>query len=218
MSNEQIVRRLISLESAIPVTSLRTANWPESEWPAFMKATDTIEKLPVFVDDTPGIGPVELRAKAMQIDAMAGLDLIVVDFLQLMRAGGRHESRYMEVTAISQALKALAMDMNLPVLALSQLSRACEQRGDKRPVLSDLRESGDIEQTANAVIFIYRDEMYNKNTERPNIADIIVAKNRDGPIGTADLYFRKELAQFLDAEVRRQAIEDDHYSHYANRL
>lgn len=218
MSAEQVVRRLVSLESAVPVTSLRTGSLAESDWPAFAKATDTLDRLPIWVDDAAGITPEYLRAAVMRLDAEHGLDLVVVDYLQLMRLAGRQKSRYETVTEIGQSLKALARNLDVPVLALSQLNRSCEARLDKHPQLHDLRESGDLEQTANVVILLYRDELYNENTERPNIADVTVAKNRDGPEGTCSLFFRKELAQFQNAEVRRQNVEDAYANHWASVL
>jgi replicative DNA helicase len=172
-----------------------------------MHATGDLAEIYFYVDDTPGISALELRSKARRLHAEVGIDLIVVDYLQLMRGDYRSENRVQEISSISRALKALARELNVPVLALSQLSRGVESRTDKRPILSDLRESGALEQDADVVIFIYRDEMYNENTERQNIADIIVAKHRNGPTGTVQLFFKKELAQFLDAEVRRTQVD-----------
>jgi replicative DNA helicase len=172
-----------------------------------MKAYNDLSEALFYIDDTPGISALELRTKARRLHAEVGLDLIVVDYLQLMRGDFRSENRVQEISSISRALKGLARELNVPLLALSQLSRGVESRTDKRPILSDLRESGALEQDADVVIFIYRDEMYNENTERPNIADIIVAKHRNGPTGTVALYFRKELAQFLEAEVRHTEVD-----------
>jgi replicative DNA helicase len=207
MSNEQVVQRLISAETGINSQRLRRGEIAQDEWGRFMKATSDLAETHFFVDDTPGVSALELRTKARRLHADVGVDLIVVDYLQLMRGDFRSENRVQEISSISRGLKALARELNVPVLALSQLSRGVEARSDKRPILSDLRESGALEQDADVVIFIYRDELYNENTERKNIADIIVAKHRNGPTGNVALYFKKELAQFLEAEVRRQEID-----------
>jgi replicative DNA helicase len=207
MSNEQVVQRLISAETGIDSQRLRRGNLADDEWGRFMKAYNDLSGTLFFVDDTPSISALELRTKARRLHAEVGLDLIVVDYLQLMRGDFRSENRVQEISSISRALKALARELNTPVLALSQLSRGVESRTDKHPILSDLRESGALEQDADVVIFIYRDEMYNENTERKNIADIIVAKHRNGPTGTVALYFQKELARFREAELRHTEID-----------
>ena len=207
MSSEQVTRRLVSLESNIAVTSLKTGKLLSEEWPAFMQATDTIDRLPIWVDDTPGATVEHIRAGALRIEAQAGgLNLIIVDYLQLMR-GKSGMKRYELVTEIGQGLKMLAKDLNVPVLALSQLNRECENRGDKRPQLHDLRESGDLEQTANVVLFLYRDELYNPDTEHRNIADVHVAKNRDGSEGTINLWFEGHLTRFSNVQVRNVSGE-----------
>ena len=207
MSNEQVVQRLISAETGIDSQRLRRGEIAEDEWGRFMKATSDLAETYFFVDDTPGISALELRTKARRLHAEVGIDLMVVDYLQLMRGDWRVENRVQEISAISRALKGLARELNVPLLAISQLSRGVESRTDKRPILSDLRESGALEQDADVVIFIYRDELYNENTERKNIADIIVAKHRHGPTGTVALYFKKELAQFREAELRRTELD-----------
>lgn len=207
MSSEQVVQRLISAETAIDSQRLRRGDIAEGEWGRFMKATSDLAETLFYIDDTPSISALELRTKARRLHAEVGIDLLVVDYLQLMRGDFRSENRVQEISTISRALKALARELNVPVLALSQLSRSVESRQDKRPILSDLRESGALEQDADVVIFIYRDEMYNENTERQNIADIMVAKQRNGPTGTVSLYFKKELAQFREAEMRRTEID-----------
>lgn len=207
MSSEQVVQRLISAETGINSQRLRRGEIEEHEWGRFMKATSDLSDTLFYIDDTPGASALELRTKSRRLHAEVGVDLVVVDYLQLMRGDHRSENRVQEISAISRSLKALARELNVPVLALSQLSRGVESRTDKRPILSDLRESGALEQDADVVMFIYRDEMYNENTERPNIADIIIAKHRNGPTGTVSLYFKKELAQFLEAEVRRTEVE-----------
>ena len=207
MSTDQVVQRLLSIESAVSSTSMRSGEMADSEWPAFFRSMGRLTDLGIHIDDTPGLTPSALRSKAMLLDAKHGLDLLVVDYIQLMRSDGKERDRYQIVTAISQSLKALAKDLNLPVLALSQLNRECESRSDKIPMLSDLRDSGDLEQSADVVIFIYRDEYYNENTERKNVADVIVAKHRNGPTGKIALVFQKHLARFLSAEIRKTNLE-----------
>jgi replicative DNA helicase len=207
MSAEQIVQRLISAETGIDSQRLRLGNLREEEWPLFVQATGKLADLAVFIDDTPSISALQLRTKARRLHAEHGLDLIVVDYLQLMTGDVRSENRVQEVSFISRSLKALARELDVPVVAASQLSRAVEQRTDKRPVLADLRESGSLEQDADVVMFIYRDEMYHPETERQHIADIIVSKHRNGPTGTIQLFFRSHMAQFLDAETRQQPVD-----------
>ncbi len=207
MSNEQLVQRLMSSETGIDSQRLRLGDLQESEWPKFVAAAGRLSDAMLFIDDTPGISALQLRTKARRLHAEYGLDLIMVDYLQLMSGDFRSENRVQEISYISRALKGLARELNVPVLAASQLSRAVEQRHDKKPILSDLRESGSIEQDADVVMFIYRDEMYNPETEMKNIADILVAKHRHGPTGTVQLFFRKHLAQFVDAEVYHRTLE-----------
>jgi replicative DNA helicase len=206
MSREQVVQRLISAETGIDSQRLRRGDIAEDEWGRFVKASSDLAETLFFVDDTPGISALELRTKARRLHAEVGIDLLVVDYLQLMRGDFRAENRVQELASISRALKALARELNTPVLALSQLSRGVESRTDKRPILSDLRESGALEQDADVVIFIYRDEMYNPDTEFPYIAEIILAKHRHGPTGVTSVYFRKSQAQFLDLQVRKQPL------------
>lgn len=203
MDRDQVIQRLVSVESAIPVNSLKQGKITQAEFPAFLKASDAIQRLPIWVDDTPGTTAMDIRSKCLEVEAEAGgLDLVIVDYLQLMQGDGRKRP-YEQVSDNARALKAVARDLKVPVLCLSQLNRSCEGRLNKRPMLSDLRESGVIEEVANQAAFIYRDEVYNPDTtETPNIAEIIVAKNRDGAIGTCSLYFEKALTRFLDAEVR----------------
>jgi replicative DNA helicase len=207
MSDEQVVQRLISAETGIDAQRLRRGDIADDEWSRFMKASSDLAETLFFIDDSPAISALELRTKARRLHAEVGIDLIVVDYLQLMRGDFRAENRVQEISAISRALKALARELNVPVLALSQLSRGVEARSDKRPILSDLRESGALEQDADVVIFIYRDEMYNENTARKNIADILISKHRNGPTGQVALYFKKELAQFREAELRRTELD-----------
>ncbi len=207
MSNEQLVQRLVSSETGIDSQRLRLGDLKEDEWPKFVEAAGRLSDTLVFIDDTPGLTAMQLRTKARRIHAEYGLDLIMVDYLQLMSGDFRSENRVQEISYISRSLKGLARELNVPLIAASQLSRAVEQRHDKRPILSDLRESGSIEQDADVVIFIYRDELYNPDTELKNIADVIIAKHRHGPTGSIQLFFRKHLAQFVDAEVYHRNIE-----------
>ncbi len=208
MSNEQLVQRMLAAETGIDSQRLRLGDIQgEEEWHKLMEAAGALSEAPIFIDDTPAVSAMELRTKARRLYAEHDLDLIVVDYLQLMQGDRRSENRVQEISAISRGLKGLARELNIPVLALSQLSRAVESRQDKRPILSDLRESGGIEQDADVVMFIYREEMYNEETDRQNIADLIVAKHRNGPTGSVSLYFRKELTQFRDLELRREELE-----------
>jgi replicative DNA helicase len=207
MSNEQLVQRLMSSETGIDSQRLRLGDLQEDEWPKFVEAAGRLSDTLVFIDDTPGISALQLRTKARRLHAEYGLDLVMVDYMQLMSGDFRSENRVQEMSYISRALKGLARELNVPLVAASQLSRAVEQRHDKRPILSDLRESGSIEQDADVVLFIYRDELYNPDTELKNIADVLVAKHRHGPTGTVQLFFRKHLAQFVDAEVYHRSLE-----------
>ncbi len=206
MSGEQLVQRLLAAETGIDQQRLRLGQINEEEWPLLLEAAQVLSNTLLFIDDTPALSAMELRTKARRVHAEHGLDLIIVDYLQLMRGDVRSENRVQEISYISRALKGLARELNVPVLALSQLSRAVEARTDKRPVLSDLRESGSIEQDADIVMFIYREEMYDEDTERQNIADIIVAKHRNGPTGVVSLYFKKELTKFLELELYRESL------------
>ncbi len=206
MSNEQIVQRLVSSETGIGTHVLRQGQLDDRGWNLFVEATGNLSGLRIYLDDTPALSPIQMRTKCRRLYNEYGLDLIMVDYLQLMSSGtGRQENRVQEISFISRHLKQIARELNVPVLAAAQLSRAVEQRQDKRPQLSDLRESGSIEQDADVVMFIYRDEVYNENTEKLNQADIIVAKHRNGPTGTVALYFRKELTQF--ANMRKDSID-----------
>ncbi len=207
MSDEQLVQRLVSAETGIDSQRLRLGDIREDEWPTFIQATNLLANSPIFIDDTPAISALDLRSKARRLHAEHGLDLLIVDYLQLMRGDFRSENRQQEISFISRSIKGLARELNIPVLALSQLSRQVESRHDKRPMLSDLRESGSIEQDADVVMFIYRDDVYNPDTEFPNIAEIIVGKHRSGPTGVFSVYFKKQLAQFVDLEVRTQPLE-----------
>jgi len=206
MAREQVVQRLVSAETSIDSRRLRLGELEEDEWPLFVQATGVLADLLIFIDDTPSISALQLRTKARRLHAEYGLDLVLVDYLQLMRGDFRAENRVQEISSISRALKGLARELNLPVLAASQLSRAVEGRQDKHPILSDLRESGSIEQDADVVMFIYRDAMYNPNTEYPMVADVTVAKHRNGPTGRVQLIFNDRLTTFSDAETRIEPL------------
>jgi replicative DNA helicase len=207
MSAEQLVQRLISAETGIDSQRLRIGNLREEEWPNFIQATGALSDTMIFIDDTPSISSMQVRTKARRLYAEYGLDMIVIDYLQLMQGDRRTENRVQEISFLSRTLKGLARELNIPVVVASQLSRAVEQRNDKRPMLSDLRESGSIEQDADIVVFIYRDEYYSPETDQANIAEIIVSKHRNGPTGMVPLFFRKEQAQFLEVEFLREDLE-----------
>ncbi len=202
MSAEQLVQRMISSHTGIDSQRLRLGRLEDTEWVQFTRVSGNLSEASIFIDDSPSPSPMEIRTKARRLAAEFDLDLIIIDYLQLMQAGDRRsENRVQEISYISRALKALARELNVPVIALSQLSRAVETRQDKKPQLSDLRESGSIEQDADVVMFIYRDEMYDENTERANIADIIVAKHRNGPTDTISLRFEPSLTKFADLDL-----------------
>lgn len=202
MSNEQLVQRLIAQETGIDSQRLRTGKLEEHEWPVFTHAIEVLSDTRVFLDDTPGLSPLQLRTKARRLHLEYQIDLIVIDYLQLMSGGIRTDNRVQEVSHISRNLKILARELNVPVLAAAQLSRAVEQRADKEPQLSDLRESGSLEQDADIVMFIHRPEMYERDALKQNIAQIKVSKHRNGPVGTIELVFRNNLAKFENAATR----------------
>ncbi|MHB1131990.1 MAG: replicative DNA helicase [Chloroflexota bacterium] len=199
MSVEQLVQRLVCAEAAVDAHRLRTGFIDEYEWHRISHAFGVLSEAPIYIDDTANINTLELRAKARRMKAEHGIKLLIVDYLQLMQGRGL-ENRVQEVAEISRGLKGLARELQVPVIALSQLSRAVESRQDHRPVLSDLRESGSIEQDADIVMFIHREELYKKDTERKNIADVIVAKHRNGPIGDIALRFFPSQTRFADLE------------------
>ena len=209
MSNEQVVQRLVSAETGIDSRRLRVGDIHENEFGVFVEATGVLSDAPIFIDDTPAISAMEMRSKSRRLHAEHGLDMVIVDYLQLMRGeAGSDGNRVQEISYISRSLKSLARELNVPVVALSQLSRAVESRQEKRPILSDLRDSGSIEQDADVVMFVYRDVEYNLDTEFPNLAEVRVAKHRSGPTGVVSVYFKKELAKFENAEISREVIED----------
>ena len=202
MSKEQLVNRLFSLESYVDAQLLRTGNLKDSDWEKLIEGAGTIGKSNLIIDDTPVISISEMRSKCRKYKLEHGLDLIIIDYLQLMSGsvGKRSDSRQQEISDISRSLKALARELNVPVISLSQLSRAVEQRPDHRPMLSDLRESGAIEQDADVVMFIYRDDYYHKDTEHVNEAEIIIAKQRNGPIGTVTLTWLPQYTKFANSQ------------------
>ncbi len=202
MSREQLMNRLLSMESKVDSQHLRTGNLKDDEWSKLIESAGMIGESRLMIDDTPGISIGEMRSKCRKYKLEHGLDIIIIDYLQLMSGSGKSssESRQQEISDISRSLKALARELNVPVVALSQLSRAVEQRTDHRPMLSDLRESGAIEQDADVVMFIYRDDYYNKDSENKGIAEIIIAKQRNGPIGTVNLVWLPDYTKFANAE------------------
>lgn len=200
MSNEQLVQRLVAQETGIDTRRLRTGKLEPNEWGIFTQAIEVLGDAPIWLDDTPAISPLQLRTKCRRLHMEFNLDLIIVDYLQLMAAETRIDNRVQEVSYISRSLKVLARELNVPVLVGAQLSRAVEQRADKRPVLSDLRESGSLEQDSDIVMFIHRPDMLDKDSPRQNIAEIIVAKHRNGPTHPGiELVFRNNLARFENA-------------------
>ncbi|MCI8945577.1 MAG: replicative DNA helicase [Lachnospiraceae bacterium] len=200
MSKEQLVNRLFSLESKVDSQHIRTGNLTDPEWEKLIESAGIIGKSKLIIDDTPGISISELRSKCRKYKLEHGLKMIIIDYLQLMSGSGRTDSRQQEISDISRSLKALARELSVPVMALSQLSRAVEQRPDHRPMLSDLRESGAIEQDADVVMFIYRDDYYNKDTELKGVAEIIIAKQRNGPIGTINLAWLPDYTKFANMQ------------------
>lgn len=200
MSREQLVQRLMSSESMIDQHKLRTGRLLDEEWLRLTQVVQPLSTAKLYIDDTPAISILELRAKARRLKAENDISMIIIDYLQLMQLGKKNENRQQEISEISRSLKALARELNVPILALSQLSRAVEQSQDKKPALSHLRESGALEQDADMVMFIYREEYYNPETEKPGIAEVIIAKHRNGPTGVVELGFMKEFTKFVNLE------------------
>jgi len=199
MSKEQLVNRMLAMESNVDSQKLRTGTLSDSDWDAVVEGIGVIGNSKLIIDDTPGISIMELRSKCRKMKLEYGLNAVIIDYLQLMSGSGKGgDNRQQEISEISRSLKGLARELNAPVIALSQLSRACETRQDHRPMLSDLRESGAIEQDADVVMFLYRDDYYNKDTDMPNIAEVIIAKQRNGPIGTVNLVWRPEYTKFAN--------------------
>jgi replicative DNA helicase len=198
MSRQQLAQRLICSEARVDATALRTGNLKEEDWPKLSNAVGRLSEAPIYIDDTANITIMEVRAKIRRLMAKEPLGLIIVDYLQLMQGSGRQENRQQEISDISRALKVLGRESNVPVIAISQLSRAVESRQDKRPLLSDLRESGAIEQDADLVIFVYRDEYYKRDSEDKGIAEIIISKHRNGPTGIIRLAFLEHYTKFAN--------------------
>lgn len=200
MSAEQLTLRLLSSESGIAHHRIRNATISSEEWLELTKVAGKIGDLKLFIDDTAMLDIMELRAKARKLKAEHNVQFLIIDYLQLLHSTKRHENRHQEVSEISRALKALAKELEIPIIALSQLSRAVDSRMDKRPMLSDLRESGAIEQDADLIMFLYRESVYNPETENPSLAEVIIGKQRNGPTGTVHLHFEKELTKFEDMD------------------
>ena len=200
MSKEQLMQRMLCAEGLVESQRLRVGDLDEQDWQRLINAADKFSKAPLYIDDTPGITIMELRSKARRLQQEKGLSLILIDYLQLMQGRGNRngDNRQQEISEISRSLKSLARELNVPVIALSQLSRSVESRQIKKPMLSDLRESGSLEQDADIVMFLYREDYYNAETENKNITDVIVAKHRNGPVDTVQLFFHKEFTKFAD--------------------
>ncbi|MCI9361118.1 MAG: replicative DNA helicase [Hungatella sp.] len=200
MSKEQLVNRMLAMESNVDTQKLRTGTLTDSDWDAVVEGVGVIGSSSLIIDDTPGISVTELRSKCRKVKLEHGLGMVIIDYLQLMTGSGKSsDNRQQEISEISRSLKALARELKAPVVALSQLSRACETRADHRPMLSDLRESGAIEQDADVVMFLYRDDYYNKDSDMKDIAEVIIAKQRNGPIGTVNLLWLPQFTKFVNA-------------------
>lgn len=204
MSAPQLVQRMISSEGNIDGHKLRTGSLDDSDWTKLTIAMSTLSEAPIYIDDTPGISIFDIRSKARRLKAEKGLSLIIIDYLQLINVRGKLDNRQQEISEISRQLKSIARELEVPVVALSQLSRAVEQRQDKRPMLSDIRESGSIEQDADLVAFLYREDYYDPETENKNIVEVIIAKHRNGPTGKIELIFLKNYNKFLNAIKERK--------------
>ncbi|MCF0156658.1 MAG: replicative DNA helicase [Veillonella sp.] len=208
MSKEQLVGRILSSVSEVSSEKLRVADLDDGEWNRIMKAAEVMDSAPLYIDDTPGLTVQMMRSKLRRLKVEHGLDLVIVDYIQLMQgssSGRQGENRQQEISEISRNLKLIAREFNVPVIALSQLSRSVEQRPDKRPVLSDLRESGSLEQDADIVVFLYRDKYYDENSEKGDITEVIIRKHRSGSLGTVELVFQGELTRFRDVAYREEA-------------
>ncbi|AIY85128.1 replicative DNA helicase [Clostridium baratii] len=204
MSKEQLAYKLLCSEANVDMLKLRTGNLDDKDWENIARATGPLSKAKIYIDDTAGVSVMEMRSKCRRLKMEYGIDLIMIDYLQLMSGSSGSESRQQEVSEISRSIKALAKEMECPVIALSQLSRAPEQRADHRPMLSDLRESGSIEQDADLVMFLYRDEYYNKETEDKNVGECIIAKQRNGPVGTVKLAWLGQFSKFGNLDTIHQ--------------
>jgi replicative DNA helicase len=204
MAASQLVQRMICAEGNLDASKMRTGWLEEDDWQKLTMAIGTLAKAPIYIDDTPGVTVQDIRAKCRRLQAERGLGMILIDYLQLIHGRGRGENRQQEVSEISRTLKGIARELNVPVIALSQLSRSVEQRQDKRPMMSDIRESGSIEQDADIVAFLYRDDYYDRETENKNVIEIIIAKQRNGPTGTVELAFLKEYNKFVSLDKRHR--------------
>lgn len=206
MSKEQLVQRMLCGEAMVDQQRVRTGELLDADWPKLTRAVGPLSDAPIFIDDTVGISLAELRSKARRLKTEHDLGMVIIDYLQLLSVGKRTESRQQEVAQISRTLKGLARELKVPVIALSQLNRGVEQRQDKRPIMSDLLESGAIEADADVISFIYRDEYYNHESEKKGIAELIIAKHRNGPVGTVELGFLKEFTKFVNLDRQHQAL------------
>jgi replicative DNA helicase len=206
MSKEQLAIKLLCSEAGVDNQRIRTGTLLDTDWPKLSHALGKLSDSMMFIDDAPGVTVMDIRAKARRIKAEHGLGLIVIDYLQLMQGRAKTENRQQEVSEISRSLKSLARELHVPIIALSQLSRAVEQRTDKRPGLADLRESGSLEQDADIVMFLYREDYYNPETDRKGITDLIIAKQRNGPVGNVGLFFKKETGQFMCLDTSRKPL------------
>ena len=213
MSKEQLVNRLLAMEARIDAQNIRSGNLSDQEWENLVSASEVLGSSKLIIDDTPGISITEMRSKCRRYKMDMDIQLIVVDYIQLMSSGGRSDSRQQEVSDISRSLKGIARELNVPIIVLSQLNRAVEGRADHRPMLSDIRESGAIEQDADVIMFLYRDDYYNTETEEKNIAEVIIAKQRNGPTGTVKLAWQPQYTRFVnlmregDRAIMPQAFE-----------
>ncbi|AET70972.1 replicative DNA helicase [Desulfosporosinus orientis DSM 765] len=206
MSKEQLVQRMLCGEAMVDQQRVRTGELLDSDWPKLTRAVGPLSDAPIFIDDTVGISLAELRSKARRLKTEHNLGMIVIDYLQLLSVGKKSESRQQEVAQISRSLKGIARELKVPVIALSQLNRGVEQRQDKRPIMSDLLESGAIEADADVISFIYRDEYYHPESEKKGIAELIIAKHRNGPVGTVELGFLKEFTKFVNLDRQHQSL------------
>ena len=209
MSQDLLAQRMLCAQASVNAQELRRGNLTDSDWPKLSQAIGRLSEAPIFIDDTPTISALEIRSRARKLKIEKGLGLIVIDYLQLIQGKGRTESRQQEIAEITRSLKSLARELEVPVLSLAQLSRAVEATADKKPMLSHLKESGEIEQSADVVAFIYRDEYYNVDTENKNIAEIIIAKQRNGPTGSFQLYWQKEYTRFRNLERASRETENE---------
>jgi len=207
MSKSQIVQRMLCSEARIDTHALRRGTMPEEDWPKLSMAAGRLSAAPIFIDDSAGISPLEIKAKARRLKAKYNLGLILIDYLQLIQTGLRVENRQQEISQISRSLKGLARELDIPIVAVSQLSRAVEQRSNQRPRLSDLRESGALEQDADVVVFIYREEYYKPKSSKKGIAEVTIGKQRNGPTGTLELAFLKEYTRFENLARISEEVE-----------